>query len=165
MGGDIVLDESYDSGLAGSPGARFVIYTNRSPLVLDDEEKDNVMESFESSGTSIELSPEAKIVLLPEQCSVLFCDDDTLLRRLFSRSLSKVKPKWTIQEAANGETAIELVTKNGHYDIIFMGKSALPLHGSCFHTQCSFYSHRSRRHSDAPYRSVHGIANQDSSRD
>jgi CheY-like chemotaxis protein len=57
--------------------------------------------------------------ILPESCTVMFVDDDTLLRRLFSRSLAKVRPKWRIQEACNGETAIELATQ-ANFEIIFM---------------------------------------------
>lgn len=53
--------------------------------------------------------------------SVLFCDDDNILRRLFARSLQKVLPGWTIREASNGETAIRLVESNEHqFDLIFM---------------------------------------------
>ena len=125
MGGDIVLDDSYESGIQGSPGARFEILTNRSPLSLEDE--DALVDQNESNRAFPPSNQEKAVpsnaentILLPDNCSVLFVDDDTMLRRLFSRSLSKLKPQWSIQEASNGETAIELVTSGGPYDIIFM---------------------------------------------
>ena len=39
MGGDVWLDESYDSGVPGCPGARFVIDLNTPPLHLDDDDE------------------------------------------------------------------------------------------------------------------------------
>jgi CheY-like chemotaxis protein len=74
---------------------------------------------------------------LPENLSVLFVDDDMVLRKLFSRTLKKVNPTWTIHEASNGETAIDMITKQledegkdkvqeenasktGMFDLIFM---------------------------------------------
>ena len=47
---------------------------------------------------------------LPENLSVLFVDDDMIVRKLFSRTLKKLNPSWTLQEASNGETAIEIIT-------------------------------------------------------
>jgi CheY-like chemotaxis protein len=47
---------------------------------------------------------------LPENLSVLFVDDDMIVRKLFSRTLKKLNPSWTLQEASNGETAIEVIT-------------------------------------------------------
>jgi len=47
---------------------------------------------------------------LPKNLSVLFVDDDMILRKLFSRTLKKINPSWTFQEASSGETAIELIT-------------------------------------------------------
>ena len=56
---------------------------------------------------------------LPENLSVLFCDDDNTLRKLFSRALKKVAPSWTIGEAASGEAALQLV-ETQKFDLIFM---------------------------------------------
>lgn len=65
---------------------------------------------------------------LPENLRVLFVDDDMVLRKLFSRTLKKLNPTWTVQEASNGETAIQICTErtdNGDnpppaFDLIFM---------------------------------------------
>lgn len=112
MGGDIVLDSDYDSGIEGSPGARFSVILNRSPLAVEQSEDDGGEKQEEDEEDIMEDR-------LPETCRVLFVDDDALLRRLFSRSISKVKPKWIIREAASGETALEMATQS-HYDIIFV---------------------------------------------
>jgi CheY-like chemotaxis protein len=42
-----------------------------------------------------------------------------VLRKLFSRSVTKVAPTWKIDEAANGETALRLV-KLEPYDLMFI---------------------------------------------
>jgi CheY-like chemotaxis protein len=60
-----------------------------------------------------------RVIELPENLSVLFVDDDLVLRKLFSRSVTKAAPTWKIQEAANGETALRLVDSEA-YDLIFM---------------------------------------------
>eukprot|EP00529_Nitzschia_sp_RCC80_P003842 CAMPEP_0113469268 /NCGR_PEP_ID=MMETSP0014_2-20120614/15806_1 /TAXON_ID=2857 /ORGANISM="Nitzschia sp." /LENGTH=1063 /DNA_ID=CAMNT_0000361729 /DNA_START=91 /DNA_END=3282 /DNA_ORIENTATION=+ /assembly_acc=CAM_ASM_000159 len=62
---------------------------------------------------------------LPENLSVLFVDDDMVLRKLFSRTLKKLNPTWKVSEASNGETAIEMLTKQEDgekkgFDLIFM---------------------------------------------
>jgi CheY-like chemotaxis protein len=56
---------------------------------------------------------------LPRALSVLFVDDDPILRKLFSRKLRTVAPEWTVREAANGETALVLVEQHS-FDLIFM---------------------------------------------
>eukprot|EP00543_Licmophora_paradoxa_P002894 CAMPEP_0202449160 /NCGR_PEP_ID=MMETSP1360-20130828/7904_1 /ASSEMBLY_ACC=CAM_ASM_000848 /TAXON_ID=515479 /ORGANISM="Licmophora paradoxa, Strain CCMP2313" /LENGTH=471 /DNA_ID=CAMNT_0049066989 /DNA_START=92 /DNA_END=1507 /DNA_ORIENTATION=- len=56
---------------------------------------------------------------LPEALSVLFVDDDLVLRKLFSRAVKKVTVNWRVKEAANGETALRIVEDN-HFDLIFM---------------------------------------------
>jgi CheY-like chemotaxis protein len=56
---------------------------------------------------------------LPHNLSVLFVDDDPILRKLFSRKLKTVAPDWTVREAANGETALVLVERHS-FDLIFM---------------------------------------------
>lgn len=132
MEGDIVLDETYQSGIEGCPGARFVIHTNRQQIKMDEVEVETSSDAGERGSKEEELAlhDEADVAsnlicevdakeTLPDSCSVLFTDDDTLLRRLFSRSLAQVMPNWTIQHASNGESAIELATKQ-EFDIIFM---------------------------------------------
>jgi len=58
---------------------------------------------------------------LPGKLSVLFVDDDPILRKLFTRTLKTVAPDWEIREAANGETAVQLLTVDCvHFDLIFL---------------------------------------------
>eukprot|EP00977_Amphora_coffeiformis_P000608 scaffold134_cov94-Amphora_coffeaeformis.AAC.14 len=57
---------------------------------------------------------------LPESMNVLLVDDETILRKLFIRSVRRVAPSWKITEACNGERALELVRANSQYDLIFM---------------------------------------------
>ena len=66
-----------------------------------------------------EESDTAPLLELPEKLSVLFVDDDLMLRKLFARAVSNVMPEWDVQEAANGETALRLVDKQS-YDLIFL---------------------------------------------
>ena len=125
MGGDIILDNHYNSGVEGSPGARFSIFLNREPLQLDSalppQSSHQAVELKDLSAANVNDNEDDSVTdkVLPNQCSVLFTDDDTILRRLFSRSLKKLMPTWTVHEAANGETALKLVDEN-NYDIIFM---------------------------------------------
>lgn len=56
---------------------------------------------------------------LPEKLSVLFVDDDMILRKLFMRSVKKVIDSWDVKEAASGEAAIKL-TDTHDFDLIFM---------------------------------------------
>jgi signal transduction histidine kinase/CheY-like chemotaxis protein len=56
---------------------------------------------------------------LPEALSVLFVDDDMVLRKLFTRSVRKAASGWTIKDAANGETALMMV-ETENFDIIFV---------------------------------------------
>jgi signal transduction histidine kinase/CheY-like chemotaxis protein len=120
--GDIWLDETYDSGVNASPGARFVIRLN-TPLLASEA----ILQSSTTGGTSsneefIQSEDDrigTKVVELPDNLSVLFVDDDLVLRKLFSRSVTKAAPTWKVQEAANGETALRLVDSES-YDLIFM---------------------------------------------
>jgi CheY-like chemotaxis protein len=115
--GDVRLDESYDSGVKDSPGARFVIRSNTPPLSAE-----AILQSSTASREVILSENDAihtKVVELPESLSILFVDDDLVLRKLFSRSVAKAAPTWKIQEAANGETALRLVDSEA-YDLIFM---------------------------------------------
>jgi CheY-like chemotaxis protein len=56
---------------------------------------------------------------LPDHLSVLFVDDDRTLRKLFCRSVKRIRPNWTVDEAPNGEAALEVV-RSRKYDLIFM---------------------------------------------
>jgi len=56
---------------------------------------------------------------IPSSLSVLFVDDDTVLRKLVVRGMKRVTPQWNVQDAASGEVSIEL-TKTQHFDLIFM---------------------------------------------
>jgi signal transduction histidine kinase/CheY-like chemotaxis protein len=120
--GDIWLDETYDSGVKDSPGARFVIRLNTPPLSSEAILQSSGKGGTSSSGGFIKSENDTittKVVKLPENLSVLFVDDDLVLRKLFSRSVTKAAPTWKIQEAANGETALRMVDLEA-YDLIFM---------------------------------------------
>jgi len=114
MKADIFLDESFDSGINGYPGTRFVIDLNVPPLKLD-------LDVYEAKDQASEEKTEqdAAPPKLPENLSVLFVDDDLVLRKLFSRALKRVQPGWRIQEAANGETALDLVDHD-KFNLVFM---------------------------------------------
>ena len=142
MGADLYIDESYESGIPGFPGARFVLDLKKPPFILTT----NILESIsnnsefdlspndtelDTAATSMEPSSKLRVdqnngatmnVLeeLPENLNVLFTDDDMVLRKLFSRSLKKVAPSWNIKEASNGETAIQLAQGEMKFDLIFM---------------------------------------------
>jgi signal transduction histidine kinase/ActR/RegA family two-component response regulator len=122
LNGDIWLDETYDSGVKDSPGARFVIRLNTPPLssevILQSSTKGGTISSRELTQNGND-NISTKVVELPEHLSVLFVDDDNVLRKLFSRALAKAAPTWKIDEAANGETALRLVDSEP-YDLIFM---------------------------------------------
>lgn len=165
MGGAIWLDDTYDSGVEGRPGSRFVIDLCSPPMYLDEksEETDDVdAKSTNSCGkiggvveelggstvstkgilssvfpapmkTTLETSA-AQQQSLPPSLSVMFVDDDPILRKLLVRGVRAIAPGWEIQEAASGETALRLAaTSDGDddegkeesknpmkYDLIFM---------------------------------------------
>jgi len=116
MGGELLLDESYDSGVAGCPGARFDICLNASPVGADTmgekiseynfSQKPNLVQQ-----SILEASPESHLesTELPMTMSVLFVDDDTVLRKLFRRSVKTVAANWKFNEASSGETAVRMV--------------------------------------------------------
>lgn len=119
MGGKIVLDYDYHSGIEGHPGARFVIDLNVPPFRTKEAEEiasDRQVNPMSSSST------DSHRMRLPENLNVLFVDDDAILRKLFSRAILMVAPTWKCHQAANGETAIRLVDESGvnTFDIIFV---------------------------------------------
>ena len=122
MNGEIWLDESYESGVPGCPGARFVVRLNVKLLKLDKI----ALDSYEAERWSDTTDDPEKGVVdafedteLPENLKVLFVDDDMVLRKLFARSVKKAAPTWDSYEASNGETALRLV-ETEKYDLIFM---------------------------------------------
>jgi CheY-like chemotaxis protein len=56
---------------------------------------------------------------LPQTMKVLCVDDCMILRKLFSRIISKTLPGWVVDEAASGETALQMV-ESCEYDLIFL---------------------------------------------
>jgi signal transduction histidine kinase len=113
--GSIWLDEAYDSGVPGSPGARFVVSLGRPPIYAN------------GASMNERIPPEANVgsideVQLPDKLSVLFVDDDAILRKLFIRSLGRVRPNWTIKGVSSGEAALALVNAacEDDYDLIFV---------------------------------------------
>ena len=123
--GEILLDESYESGIQGSPGARFVVKLNMPAIQtpINTSFTDRYAQADSSANSSGEresgtatwpagepIDPPAS--LLPEELSVLFVDDDAILRKLFIRSIHKVCPNWTIRGASSGEEALRLMSES-----------------------------------------------------
>jgi len=112
MNGSLTLDDTYDSGVVGSPGARFAVKLN-TPCIPSESillEGSGMNSTSSTAATAIEAyTDEEGVQGLPESLSVLFVDDDNVLRKLFSRSIKKIAPTWKISEAASGEAALELL--------------------------------------------------------
>lgn len=143
MGGSITLDLDYHSGIDERPGAKFDIrlpcQTHVSKMNVEDSTSETAeMDDQDHEDGCDTISPVNQESLLrinietpqltlkmlqdslPEKLKVLFVDDDMILRKLFLRSLKRVRPDWSVYEASNGETAIALVSEqNEDYDIIF----------------------------------------------
>lgn len=118
MDGEISLDKEYNSGIEGYPGTRFVVNL-KQPLI---DPHNFISEPHSTGSTTSPMNSDEEdeqCAQLPESISVLFVDDDPILRKLFSRTLKTVAPKWSIREAANGETALRLVDEE-KFDLIFM---------------------------------------------
>lgn len=131
MGGNISLDGDYNSGIRDNPGARFIIDLQSPPVEMSQtlatmEEinsdgvyvsKDGQSYNFNGSVSSASLESSTE---LPENLSVLFVDDDAILRKLFIRSLRNLMPGWTLREAASGETAIKIFEAGERFDLVFV---------------------------------------------
>lgn len=116
MGGSITLDNTYHSGIPGKPGAKLDIRIKCDPVNVD-----SMTQTEEESVTIAEVKAESRknLNVLPDKLNVLFVDDDVMLRKLFFRSLKRIRPNWTCKEAASGESAL-LIAKEENFDIIFM---------------------------------------------
>jgi CheY-like chemotaxis protein len=140
--GGIWLDDTYDSGVEGCPGARFVVRLNSMQLPMthfdqieplksmDNDLKDNITSPKDETG-SVGCTPdeadlkdavggnESKAIIpdeLPKSLKVLFVDDDLMLRKLFIRAVKKVAPDWSLDEAASGESAIKMIEDRSSSD-------------------------------------------------
>lgn len=113
MGGSIRLDESYHSGIGHNPGARFIVDLNTSPVPVE------CVSFVDLSTSTVVTADECRMTSLPESLDILFVDDDLLLRKLFSRSIKKLFPKWIVTEASSGEAALNLAGSH-EFDVIFM---------------------------------------------
>jgi signal transduction histidine kinase/CheY-like chemotaxis protein len=139
MEGEMWLDETYLSGIENYPGARLVISLNVPPLELDSRYLDAYEASVKNESSGNEFYPrddgisdvgsenvssqveskEHETDYLPEKLSVLFVDDDLVLRKLFGRGIKRVQPGWDIHEASSGEAALALAASQ-HFDLIFV---------------------------------------------
>ena len=109
MEADLFLDNSFNSGVSGCVGTRFTLRLNQTPLDIE-----NGLGTVEPSEEVTNATRD-----LPEALNVLFVDDDTMIRKMFSRTLRNVAPTWTIREASSGETALRIVDEQ-RFDIIFV---------------------------------------------
>jgi PleD family two-component response regulator len=120
MGAELYLDSNFNSGIDGCPGTRFVLQLNQQPL--SSFENGSINGSIGSQlfpSVRDGMHPEVREDL-PNNLSVLFVDDDAMLRKMFSRVLKATAPSWTIREASNGETALCLIDDGEKFDVIFV---------------------------------------------
>jgi CheY-like chemotaxis protein len=149
LGATLSLDYTYDSGIPGSPGARFIIDLRQPPCVVEEEDEDEEAATSATSDEGEEIqhfavpsaymnghqhvteqaAPAAKgdeddddddESILPKKLKVLFVDDDLILRKLFRRAVAKCVPDWDISEAANGETVLQWIQQGESFDLIFV---------------------------------------------
>ena len=123
MGGQIYLDPDYNSGVPGHPGTRFVVDLKQPPIKRTHEIDPLMNELLSNSrfnGKGSDRDSTSTLHDLPEYLSVLFVDDDPVLRKLFMRTTKTVAPNWEIREASNGEAALRLTEGGEHFDLIFV---------------------------------------------
>jgi signal transduction histidine kinase/DNA-binding NarL/FixJ family response regulator len=145
LGATLSLDYTYDSGIPGSPGARFIIDLRQPPCVVEEGDEEAVTSATSDEGEEIQhfAVPSAYMngqqhvpeqaatsaideedddddSILPKKLKVLFVDDDLILRKLFRRAVAKCVPDWDISEAANGETVLQWIQQGESFDLIFV---------------------------------------------
>jgi CheY-like chemotaxis protein len=124
MEGEIYLDESFESGINGSPGTRIVVNLKTPPEPPDSSQGAVKEMDFPDEERGLPFQEEIALdgnsnFPLAEHLSVLFVDDDRILRRLASRAIKKIRPEWNVREAASGAMALQLVETES-FDLIFM---------------------------------------------
>jgi CheY-like chemotaxis protein len=118
-------DKEYRSGVPGKTGAKFDVCLQCRLIKAENERMPNGVASTASGGSSEsshDTIPPHTDEELPEHLSVLFVDDDNVLRKLFVRSVRRICPNWTIKEANSGERALEICNEEGNasFHIIFL---------------------------------------------
>ena len=58
-------------------------------------------------------------LVLPDHLTILFVDDERILRKLALRGFKRLAPGWTLEETSSGEAALQLV-ETKQYDMIFL---------------------------------------------
>jgi two-component system chemotaxis response regulator CheY len=123
MEGKIYLDDEYNSGIPGYPGTRFVVDLQtgavQPPLAEDYPKHLECIRDGTSTTQAMDEETNSLQTELPEEVSILFVDDDAVLRKLFRRAIKMVRPNWTVREASNGETALQLI-ETTLFDLIFV---------------------------------------------
>ena len=122
MDGELRLDETYDSGVEGCPGTRIIVNLKIPPEPiysdhLDATDDENDVE--QGIPLSIEEEQSHNFAPPPGNLSVLFVDDDRVLRKLAVRSINRFAPNWKLREASSGEISLQLV-ETEKFDVIFM---------------------------------------------
>mmetsp|Transcript_21082 Transcript_21082/g.23947 ORF Transcript_21082/g.23947 Transcript_21082/m.23947 type:complete len:885 (+) Transcript_21082:92-2746(+) len=135
MGGKMYLNEKYNSHIEGCPGAQFVIRFPMNSILAEDIEGHSLHSvpaytalSTVVKATKVEISDTWKNEEAEEEGKttvarhiskdsyisgsfrILIVDDDNLIRKLFKRRFMLMFPDAVIDEAPNGEGAIEYVS-------------------------------------------------------
>ena len=120
MGGEILLDESFASNFRNR-GTRIVVVLKTTPIRAPAlEHKGNTIASAMRSDDirNLEIASERDLAVdLPQNLSVLFVDDDCILRKQGSQTIGRLLPEWTVREAASGETAL-LLFETESFDLV-----------------------------------------------
>jgi PAS domain S-box-containing protein len=142
MGGIIEIDNSYNSGVKGSPGTRFVVKIP-APKIEDNKlQKDASMQPEASLEASIDKTQLTKLKngaatpesntknfqaptnqdSIPSNLNVLIVDDDRIIRKLLTRRLQKIDKTMNVETAESGEKAIEMITgpNSKDYGLVLM---------------------------------------------
>ena len=120
LAADISLDDQFESGIEGFPGTRFALDLKISPKFKSLEKvPENATSSISFRALGDSSNKDGSSPTLPEHLSILFVDDDAMLRKLFRRSVTKHFPTWDIKEAACGETAIAMAEVE-HFDVMYV---------------------------------------------
>ncbi len=137
MGGSIELDETYDSGVPGRPGACFQVTLPLPPPPAPPLQREQNAHTNTSTATAtgtqskardIESQPEFKEELLGQGLAqpggaerILVVDHDATFRQSLFRELKKLLPREDICSAATGEAALALVAaRRGAFSIIII---------------------------------------------